>query len=219
MHRGKRCHRDFRHVIKMRLARNKVRDGWRFAGVIPRKWTQGRRIMNHENGWKAGALRTTRGGGWGESDDEEERVAFLIGEWADFSTPWKTSRQEPRTLPALPPSTKNWKVNNPIYNMRCTTCACPRSPANGISTIRFIVYRPCCMRISILTFVALWLLRFSESSPPPPFVSIPLFFFFFASMTMNGWTGRDSNSKKWSNREFILILGLSMIKWIFFSES
>lgn len=106
------------------------------------------------------------------------------------------------------------------HAMHRTTCACPRSPANGISTIRFIVYRPCCMRISILTFVALWLLRFSESSPPPPFVSIPLFFFFFfASMTMNGWTGRDSNSKKWSNREFILILGLSMIKWIFFSES
>lgn len=105
------------------------------------------------------------------------------------------------------------------HAMHRTTCACPRSPANGISTIRFIVYRPCCMRISILTFVALWLLRFSESSPPPPFVSIPLLLFFFASMTMNGWTGRDSNSKKWSNREFILILGLSMIKWIFFSES
>lgn len=164
----------------MRLARNKVRDGRRFAGVIPRKWTQGRRIMNHENGWKAGALRTTRGGGWGESDDEEERVAFLIGEWADFSTPWKTSRQEPRTLPALPPSTKNWKVNNPVYaTMHRTTCACacPTIP-NGQWNINDPIYRPSCMRISILTFVALWLS--SESSPPPSppfFVSIIYFFF------------------------------------------
>lgn len=42
--------------------------------------------------------------------DEEERAALLIGEWTDFSTPSKTSRPVPRTLPALPRDTKSWKV-------------------------------------------------------------------------------------------------------------
>ena len=136
----------------MRLARQMVRRAW-LASTVPWKWAWGRRMMNRENGWKAAALRattttttTTTRAGTGESDDEEETAAFLIGEWADFSTPWETSRQEPRTLPALPRSTKNWKVNKTKKKKKKKfqqSAACRPATAVDVFVSRFVLDCAC----------------------------------------------------------------------------
>lgn len=127
----------------MRISRRKHWNAAAQSNTISRNWTQRRRMMNHENGWKAAVRSATTRGGRGESDDEEERVAFLIGEWADFSTPSKTSRQEPRTLPALPRSTKNWKVKTLFSDtdVGCTWNILRFSISKTVA-VRSIFFRP-----------------------------------------------------------------------------